>query len=285
MFRSIAVAVCVLALPTVANAHLYWIEPNEFFFFAKTKAMDDKVSEKLSIESSGGDTYFNPDVNRLQDERAYRIEYRSPTGKVLAIKESFNGLSRHIDETALVEKGTYTLAISRTQSPMYYSKLANGQWVTKAKDELSDEEKQGGQVFGGYFQHMKSYVTLHTPTDAWKNPVGHTLELVPLSHPNLVTTGKSLKVQLLAHGKPLANTKIVGIYQGYRAKKHGETPLMAKTDAQGVATLKFPRSARWLLSAKHEEPQANNPKADLFEHQASLMLEVNEPWVFEWLEK
>lgn len=275
----------LMAMPFSAHAHLYWIEPNEFYFYEKTKQMDKKVSEKLSFEISGGDTYFNADTNRTIDESTYQFTYLKPDGAPLKPEQQFSSPQRRIVEARADAKGTYTLAVTRTGSPMYYSKLTDDSWVAKAKDELTAQEKEGAKVFGGYFQHIKSYVTLHTPTDTWQKPLGHALEIIPLSHPNLIYAGDALKVKVLYMGKPVKDAVISGIYQGYRAKEHGKTPVSAKTDEQGVASLTFDQPSRWLITIKHVENQTDNKKADVYEHQASLMLEVNETWVKQWLEK
>jgi uncharacterized GH25 family protein len=273
----------ILLLPFSALAHQYWIEPNEFFFYSKTKAMDKKVSESLTFEFTGGDTYFNADVNRTHDPEAYSFTYLTPNGKALKPVQVFNGKNRRVIEANATQKGTYTLGISRTGAPMYYSKLADDSWVAKSKDQLTYAEKTGLKVSGGYFQHTKSYVTLHTPTDSWKKPVGHTLEIMPLSHPNKLFAGNVLRVKVLYKGAPLTNTTLVGIAQGDRAKKHGETAISTTTNERGIARLPFDWATRWLITVTHAETLENNPKANLHEHKASLMLEVNEPWVKEWV--
>lgn len=81
-------------------AHLYWIEPSEFFNYEKTKAMDAKVTENLTFEISGGDTYFNADTNRTFDKalNEYSFSYRQPDRSQLEILRSFNGETRHIVE-------------------------------------------------------------------------------------------------------------------------------------------------------------------------------------------
>lgn len=280
--RKVWLLLPVLLWPATANAHQYWVEPNEFFFFTQTEAMDDKVSENLTFDFSGADVYFNPDINRAAESDQYTLTITQPDGSALKPTATFNGKTRLVGEAALKQRGTYLLSVARTGEPMYYCKLKDASWVEKARDALSTEEAEGAHC-GGYFQYTKAYVTLHTPTDLWKESVGQALEIVPLSHPGTVFAGDTLKVKLLAGGKPLADTKIVGIYQGFRAKEHGQTPLAATTDKNGEASFTFTRASRWLLTAKQEIPNQDTAKAESTTHQASLMLEVNEPWVREWL--
>ncbi len=277
--------IIIFLVPQQALAHLYWIEPAEFYYYAKTKAMDDKVSETLTFEFSGGDVYFNADTNRSfgDDASEYSFTYLLPDGSTLKPTHTFNGKTRHVVEAEANQKGTYTLAISRTGKPMYYSKLADDSWVAKAKDELTEKERLGAKVHGGYFQHSKSYITLHEMTNSWIKPVGHSLEIIPLSHPNDLYVGGSLPVQVLYQGKPLAGAELTAVFQGYRAKQHGEKPMTVQADAQGKAVIPFDRASRWLITVKHSEATTNQSKTDSHEHQASLMLEVNDPWVKEWM--
>lgn len=278
--------IIIFLLPQQALAHLYWIEPAEFYYYTKTKAMDDKVSETLTFEFSGGDVYFNADTNRSfgDDTAEYSFTYLLPDGSTLKPTRIFNGQTRLVVEAEANQKGTYTLAISRTGEPMYYAKLADDSWVAKAKDELTEQERLTAKVHGGYFQHSKSYITLHEMSDNWKKPLGHSLEIIPLSHPNHLYVRDSLPMQVLYQGKALAGAKLHAVYQGYRAKQHGKKPITTKTDEQGKAVISFDKASRWLITVKHSEATANQIKADSHEHQASLMLEVNQLWVKEWAE-
>lgn len=244
--------------------------------------MDGKVSQNLSVDFTGGDTYFNADVNRAFENKEYRFTVTAPGGGTIEPSRSFSGKTRFITEAELTEKGTYGLSMSRTGTPMYFCKILDGTWLPKSKDELDISQKNGAAC-GGYFQHTKSYVSLIETTDIWKTLMGHPLEIIPLSHPNTLLAGDRFSFQVLYQNKPLAGAKVIGISQGYRAKKHGDTPISVTTDADGKASMTFDLAARWLITLTHEFPN-NTEKMDTMAHQASLMLEVNEPWVKSWLE-
>lgn len=273
----------VIAASSAAQAHLYWIEPNEFYFYDKSKQMDKKVSQYLTFEFTGGDTYFNADVNRAKAEPdAYRFRILDKNKDEVAVDSIWHGKTRAIFESNVTEPGTYVIETVRLDPPMYYTKLASGDYIPKSADQLNGEEKETAQQSYGYYQFTKSYVTLHKPNDGWKNVLGHPLEIVPLSHPNTVYEGDSLKVKLLYKGEPLSNATINAIDQGFRFKNHGEVPISAKTDEQGVATITFPEADRYLLTVEHKTPLKDSPKAEGLSYKASLMLEVNQPWVRQW---
>jgi uncharacterized GH25 family protein len=278
---SAAIALPFILTTAPANAHLYWMEPNEFYFYDKTKNNDKKVSEKLSWEFTGGDTYFNADVNRAyQNVENYDFDLIAPNGKEIQPTLSVEGKNRMIFEADIEGKGTYILAGTRTGKPMYYTKLDDGEWIHKGDTELTAEERKRAVLTNGYFQHVKTYSSFHTTSDVWKAPLGHTLEVVPLSgHPNKLYEGDELRFSVLYNGKPLANSKVKVIDQNYRFKEHGNAPQMLTTDKNGEAVANFPLSDRYLIHAEHTAPLENDADAKKQNHRAGLMLEVNKRWV------
>jgi uncharacterized GH25 family protein len=266
-----------------AQAHTYWIEPNEFYFYNKSKEIDAKVSEVLTFEFTGSDTYFNADINRAKDEpNAYRFLITDSKGNHIPTLDSWSGKTRAVFEAMITEPGTYALDAARTGTPMYYTKLSTGTYINKPANKLSKEELALKEKSIGYYQFAKSYTTLHKPTNTWKQPLGHTLEIIPLSHPNTIYVGDTLKVKLLFNGSPLAGTKVKAISQNFRFKKHGQTPQSTVTDNDGIATINFTSANRYLLSAHHDVKLKNDKKAEGLNYKASLMLQVNEPWVRKW---
>ncbi len=266
-----------------ANAHLYWVEPNEFYFYNKSKQIDKKVSEVLTFEFTGGDTYFNADTNRAKDdEESYNFNIIDNKGNKVAIDDKWQGKTRAVFEAGMTRPGTYVLEAARVGKPMYYTKLKSGDYLHKAADELTKNEQDKKEKSVGYYQGTKAYTTLHKTNDTWKRILGHPLEITPLSHPNLIDAGDTLDVKLLFNGKPLAGTKIKIINQNYRFQKHGDVPIYAQTDESGIASIKFPDADRYLITTEHNVPLDNDKKAEGLNYSASLMLQVNEPWVKEW---
>ena len=285
MKRRFLYALCaaIVGIASNAHAHLYWIEPNEFYFYDKSKQMDKKVSQYLTFEFTGGDTYFNADINRAKDEpNAYPFRILDNKNQEVKASDVWHGKTRAIFESGITQPGTYVIETARTSPPMYFTKMKSGEYIRKSADELTSDEQNNAVQSYGYYQATKSYITLHKPNDTWKHVLGHNLEIVPLSHPNTIYEGDSLRVKLLYKGKPLANATINAIHQGFRFKTHGEVPISAVTDAEGIATITFPSSNRYLLSTEHKVPLKDNVKAEGLSYKASLMLEVNAPWVKQW---
>ncbi len=262
------------------DAHVYWVEPNEFYFYNEAKAPDKKVSENLTFEFTGSDTFFNADSNRAKDdESSYRFRIINKDGKEVPIKNSWQGKTRAVFETEINTAGTYALEETRIGKPMYYTELKNGEYVYKAANELTKEELAQKDKSIGYYQYTKSYSTIHSPDDAWRQILGQRLEIVPLSHPNKLYVGDSLKIQLLYEGKPLASAKIDLVTQNYRTQKHDSALQSVTTDKDGIAEFKFKNQNRYLLFTKYTISLENDKHAEVLDFRSSLMLQVNEQWV------
>jgi uncharacterized GH25 family protein len=80
-------------------------------------------------------------------------------------------------------------------------------------------------------------------------PVGHRLELVPLSDPFRLKAGEPLRLRVDYAGKPLADAD-VEVSDG---KTKTDTPRKAKADAQGIAIINLP-AGEVLLTVTHSVP-------------------------------
>ncbi len=95
-------------------------------------------------------------------------------------------------------------------------------------------------------------------------PQGQPLEIVPLSATAPVA-GKSLPVQVMWQGKPLAGAKIT------RADDEKRAPVT--TDAEGKAFVPV-AAGRQILTVSHKHELANDPRADSYSAAANLLFEV-----------
>jgi hypothetical protein len=108
-------------------------------------------------------------------------------------------------------------------------------------------------------------------------PLGHTLELVPLGNPAAAKVGDSLAVQVLFRGKPYVEDRVelvaehvAGAYLGKAGKWTGET------DRQGRATIPLGLPGPWqvLVTVLDTPPAGLKGKADVVRYRATLVFEV-----------
>ncbi|MDR2491805.1 MAG: DUF4198 domain-containing protein [Spirochaetaceae bacterium] len=87
----------------------------------------------------------------------------------------------------------------------------------------------------------KVYVNPSSSDQSFAQPLGLPLELVPVTNPADITTGKQAVFKVLLNGKPLANANINASYKSFNPKDEDAWALRdLKTDKAGQVTLDIP---------------------------------------------
>lgn len=191
------------------------------------------------------------------------------------------------EETPLVPSGPGFLAVE-------FSPEVEGPHIVAGayKDDfytwyIEDGEEKSGPipktgleevVYSGYFEMRgKALVGVgRTDADAFTQPIGDTLEIVPVENP-LRKTGaafQTLSVRVLFRGEPLADARVHARYNG-----HFPTTDFAQavtTDEDGVATIDLTHKGGWLLKVEHDIPPRPElaDQADIEQFFATLAFEI-----------
>ena len=138
----------------------------------------------------------------------------------------------------------------------------NGYW-SKAGDDQPSKNLPKNEVPGAVsaVHSVKYGKTIFAWSPAATKPQGQRLELVPLSAV-APTAGKSLPVQVLWDGKPLAGAKLV------RAEYSKEAPIEAGADGKAQVPV---AAGKQTLSVNRKQDLANDPKADSESISANLV--------------
>jgi len=105
-------------------------------------------------------------------------------------------------------------------------------------------------------------------------PLGHTLELVPLSNPATYAAGRELTVKLLYQGKPLPETRVSFVPRGQVLAEGFDKEFERLTDANGIASF-TPMDGNYLLIVVHHA--ASEQKGEGYErthYSATLVANV-----------
>ena len=133
-------------------------------------------------------------------------------------------------------------------------------------------------VYSSYFEMRgKALVGVgRTAEDAFSEPIGDTLEIVPVENPLRKTGGayQTLEVRVLFRGEPLAGVQVHARHQGYYPAT--DFPQAVTADAEGVATIDLTHKGGWLLKAEHEiEPREEfEDMCDVEQYLAALSFEI-----------
>jgi hypothetical protein len=96
-------------------------------------------------------------------------------------------------------------------------------------------------------QIAETYVSKGAPTDTATRPASQGLELQPATHPNSIYVDQGFSFRLLMDGKPLAAAPISVYRSGDTYDEHKVTAEL-KSDADGMATIRFDRPGIYLLT-------------------------------------
>jgi len=174
--------------------------------------------------------------------------------------------------SALDASGVREVAVSANQKTLTYEgKAAFGQpgwgmvlghrlpevW-TKTPSGMKKGTKAdfpGASISNMYEKFCKTLVLVGKPNDAWKKPVGHKLEIVPISDPAGFKAGQEASFQILFEGKPLS-TEVLATYDGC-TKTPNSYAWYTEADDKGVARVKFSSKGLWLVRVQHKAPGKN----------------------------
>jgi len=113
--------------------------------------------------------------------------------------------------------------------------------------------------------------------DSWKVPLGHPLELVPMSHPVLFTgPGMPIQVKLVFQGQPLPETKVSFIPQGTTLKEGFDETYERLTDAAGEASFTPKTGNRYLIVSHLKQADEKGEGYDSTSYSATLQLLIPE---------
>lgn len=236
-----------LALAGLAQAHDLWLSANQP---AEGKA--------LSVLVGYGHGF--PAGEEIEFDVLDPVEIIGAQGKI-ATKP---GQKQEFVSDAPLAAGTYVVTGGR--KAQWYTKTPAGS-VNVPKNEAPEAISCLRSV-----KYAKAIVNLGAAGDV-SQPVGQTLEIVPLANPGALKVGDDLPVRVLFEGKPLAKVEVLGLYAGF-SQHEGSYAFYARTDKDGKAYVKLSAAGQWLVLAKHKVPFADKAQCDEYAHTATLTFDV-----------
>ena len=175
-------------------AHQKWLLPN-FFVAAKGPVW-------LSFDVTWSDTPFTAEAG----VGTQPISVIGPDGVRQTPPSIFVGKTKSVAEMELTKPGTYRLeAIDPLAYWTQVEQNGKEQWVRKPKNEVAGLPIKRSDL---YWSKAAAYVTLGDPTDVPPPNNEDPLDILLEQHPNRLTVGDTLNVQVVSYGKPLPNAEI-----------------------------------------------------------------------------
>lgn len=177
------------------------------------------------------------------------------TVSALDAKGAVLPMSRQISASAVQMKllGSPALSVMFFDDG-FWTKTEEG-WKNLAKNAVKGEVQSSG-----YYVQLSKTVFSWSPVVT--KPQGLPLEIVPLSAV-APAAGKTVPVQVLWEGRPLAGAKI--------ARSGADKPAPIETDAQGKAAIPISATGRQIISVAHKQALKDEPRADQYSASANLV--------------
>ncbi len=170
-------------------------------------------------------------------------------------RRSVRGYSIEDQELAaplhLPRPGTQVIALALHPR---YIELEPNQFTEYLEDEQAEaalgarraknEQNQPGREL--YTKMAKTFIKVDGASNdaSYRKPVGHALEIIPLSNPCRWTVGDEVLVRVLLDGEPAAGLRVASGYEGLPPHTYVSH---ATTDSGGVARVKLTRPGLWFL--------------------------------------
>lgn len=263
--RVLIATLALLVTAGSASAHDMWVEPESYSVTQGTPAAislrvghaDDEDAWRAPWERVHSFRSYDP-AHRVQDRQAALI-VPAPEGAANATF-AFETQGTHI--VALESyHSTSTLEAKKFNDYVVEEGLDN---VTALRTKTGKMQSPGVEL---YSRRAKALVQVgDTPSFNVLQPIGQTLEIVPLRNPYARGGGTALPVRVLFQGRPIAGVQIRLLPLSSKVV----TPVKRRTDAEGRATFDVPRRGRWLIMAVHARPMTGNTAGDFDTIFASL---------------
>lgn len=248
-------AVAVLAVPGLALAHDFWIQPNAFW-------VPSGGTTTMSILVGHG-SYRSKSL--IEANRITRFDRYGPDGHSDRRPELKLGSATTDTTLHFAQPGEYLYALATNATP---SELPGIRFTDYLKVEgltpaLALRQRTGMTDAPGrelYSRRAKALIQVgNAPaTDVATRRIGLSLELVLERDPYTLPPGADLPVRVFYEGKPLAGGTVK-----LNNLDFDERPLATHvTDAAGRALFRVPRIGNWQLNVIWTKPIKGNPKAD-----------------------
>lgn len=239
----------VLSVSLIAGgvqAHDLWIVPGKFHL---------REGETTRVFINNGDV-FPESLSLLGSQRVFKLQVHSATSRRGLADYRIDGKSLSFDLRA-DDAGSNVIALAtrvrrvRLQA-VEFNEYLEAERLSQALALREQLDEREDAAIENYSKWAKSIVLVGDPSEdpdedaTWSRPVGHKLELVPRTNPNLLQVGKALSLLLLFDGEPLPEAPVVGGRAGGPALE-----IEGRTDAGGAFVASFDAPGRWFLRALH----------------------------------
>ncbi|MDL1981856.1 MAG: DUF4198 domain-containing protein [Deltaproteobacteria bacterium] len=243
----IAVSILLILTATSTQAHMLWFNTNDY-------APDP--GETIWLEIGWGHKY--PRHEAIKEGWIEDVYALTPNGKKIAVEKIFPAFYRF---TPTVE-GAYQII----------AKLRSGFLSITTQGHKLGSKKDVTDVVScfQYIMNARALIEVGGKKDGFSRRSEELLEIIPLEDPASLKLGDILPLKIMFQGKPLAETKLQGIYSGFKADEKNHWAVEKDSDSQGVVQVKLTSKGQWMFKTNHKAPYPDKAEADEYSYSTSL---------------
>jgi uncharacterized GH25 family protein len=251
-----------LSLSTLVFAHTFWLNATEYF----PEIYSPEYGAKTNVYFGWGHGY--PVDGFISADKLSEFNLITPNGESKSIKPGVGGFLA--TEVSFSEKGSYIVTAALKQG-FYTMYMEDGRIHHKSAPKTG----LSGVILSLHFeQYAKSLINVGGADSSFLKPVGHTLEIIPLTNPADLKVGDYLQVQVLFKGRPARFCPLYGTYAGFSTGD--DFAYVTSADGEGKAKIRILHHGAWLLKAKKKNPAPDElkDKCNEMSYTATLTFEV-----------
>jgi uncharacterized GH25 family protein len=222
------------------NAHDYWIAPQNY---------QPQVGQSVAIKLFVGD-HFSEDTERpLQQKMTvdFLLHNEATAPRNLIVAEQFT--KKPVAQFVINKPGTHVISMQRNWAQIemtgdkfhQYLEHEGLHHIIAQRKKAGDADKSATERYRRYLKSL--LVVGGKRTSTWHKPLGHKLEIIPLSDPTVAKQNDTLQFRVLLDNNALANVQLAAL--GRQADK--VTDIHTTTGKNGVGSLKLPHTGEWLV--------------------------------------
>ncbi|PHR29852.1 MAG: hypothetical protein COA36_03085 [Desulfotalea sp.] len=208
-------------------------------FIVKPESMSARQGQKIALSVISSHVFMVSDEVEPIDE----VEVYTLSAKRKDVSLEINASERTLDGSIVMD-GTESCYLCGHRKPMIWTKTTEG-WKQESKKNLS-----GVISSGQYEKFSKAFIGGEDKDNNFNKPVGHRLEVIPVTNPRNLKIGDELQVKILFDGKPIA-TDISATFAGFSSAPNTYASV-SETSDKGLGKVKITANGTWMVRVEHK---------------------------------
>lgn len=248
-----------------AKAHDFWLHPSAF----QGLQVDTTIPLRFRVGHANDVEPWALTWDRVVALRSYSENGFQDQLSTIIVNNQWTSGRANIHLNA---KGTHLIgfesyhSVSTLSAKKFndYAQKEGLSLVLEQRNRLNQSEQAGIEI---YSRKAKTIVQVgDVYSENVTRPIGHMLEIVPISHPYQLSEGDTLPIQVLFRGRPLENALVdMAPLEGANASRQE-----MRTNKDGKASFNINPKGSWMINVIWAVPIANHPSAEFETYFSSL---------------